>query len=111
MKVDILIEFIVIMRDIILPVFIVMGIGFLLQRKFSLDVQTLARLNIYYVVPAFIFVRLYETDIPWNMFFKIVVFAGLLVAILYVLSMLTGTLLRLDTRRKVTFTNSVIFYN
>lgn len=108
---DILIEFIVIMRDIILPVFIVMGIGFLLQRKFSLDVQTLARLNIYYVVPAFIFVRLYETDIPWNMFFKIVVFAGLLVAILYVLSMLTGTLLRLDTRRKVTFTNSVIFYN
>lgn len=108
---DILIEFIVIMRDIILPVFIVMGIGFLLQRKFLLDVQTLARLNIYYVVPAFIFVRLYETDIPWNMFFKIVVFAGLLVAILYVLSMLTGTLLRLDTRRKVTFTNSVIFYN
>lgn len=56
----ILLEFITILRDIILPVFTIMAIGFVLQKKFSLDVQTLAWLNIYYVVPAFIFIRLYH---------------------------------------------------
>ena len=99
------------MRDIIVPVFIVMSIGFILQKKFTLDVQTLARLNIYYVVPAFIFVRLYEAVIPWNMFAKVILFVVMLVAILYVIARLTGTLLGLDARKKVTFTNSVIFYN
>lgn len=106
-----MVEFIIIMRDIIVPVFIVMSIGFILQKKFTLDVQTLARLNIYYVVPAFIFVRLYEAVIPWNMFAKVILFVVLLVAILYVIARLTGTLLGLDARKKVTFTNSVIFYN
>ena len=111
MKVKLLVEFIIIMRDIIVPVFIVMSIGFILQKKFTLDVQTLARLNIYYVVPAFIFVRLYEAVIPWNMFAKVILFVVMLVAILYVIARLTGTLLGLDARKKVTFTNSVIFYN
>lgn len=104
-------EFITIIRDIIVPVFIVMSIGFILQKKFTLDVQTLARLNIYYVVPAFIFVRLYETIIPWNMFAKVILFVMSLAAILYVLAMLIGKMLGLSARKKVTFTNSVIFYN
>lgn len=106
-----LVEFIIILRDIILPVFIIMTIGFILQKKFTLDVYTLARLNIYYVVPAFIFVRLYEAIIPWDIFAKVILFVSLLVATLYVLSMFTGMLLGLDTRKRVTFTNSVIFYN
>src|SRR5699024_12302997 len=99
------------MSDIIVRVFIVMSIGFTFKTKFTLYVQTLARLNIYYVVPAFIFVRLYEAVVPWNMFAKVILFVAMLVAILYVISMLTGTLLGLDARKKVTFTNSVIFYN
>lgn len=100
-----------IMRDIILPVFILMGIGFLLCRKLALDVQTLARLNIYYVVPAFIFVRLYETDIVWHLFLQVIIFVVVLVSLLYILSRVTARLLGLDKRQKVTFTNSVVFYN
>src|SRR5690625_7235641 len=73
-----LVEFIAIMRDIILPVFVIMVIGFILQRKLTLDVQTLARLIIYYVVPAFIFVRLYEAEIQWSIFANIVLFILLL---------------------------------
>src|SRR5699024_3232589 len=111
LKVKLLVEFIIIMRDIIVPVFIVMSIGFILQKKFTLDVQTLARLNIYYVVPAFIFVRLYEAVIQWNMFAIVILFVFMLVVILYVIASLTGTLLGIDARKKVTFTNSIIFYN
>lgn len=111
LKVNRLVAFIMIMRDIILPVFILMAIGFVLCRRLALDVQTLARLNIYYVVPAFIFVRLYETDIAWNLFLQVIVFVVALVAILFVLSRIISKLLQLDQRQKVTFTNSVVFYN
>ncbi len=106
-----LVEFIAIMRDIILPVFIIMAIGFILQKKLTLDVQTLARLIIYYVVPAFIFVRLYEAEIEWSIFANIIMFILLLVAILYVLTMIVGKLLKLDASKRVTFTNSVVFFN
>src|SRR5690625_3592185 len=108
---DFLIEFITILRDIILPVFVIMTFGFILQKKFSLDVQTLARINIYYVVPAFIFVRLYSTEIALDLFVKVLFFIGIFVFILYILSRTIGRLMGHDSRKNVTFTNSVIFYN
>ncbi|HLR69968.1 MAG TPA: hypothetical protein VK085_00895, partial [Pseudogracilibacillus sp.] len=92
----ILVEFIIILRDIILPVFIIMAIGFGLQKKFSMDVQTLARLNIYYVVPAFIFVKLYTTEIALDLFAKVIIFIGVFVLILYVLAMIIGRFLKLS---------------
>src|SRR5690625_523210 len=88
-----------------------MLIGYISQKKYSLDLQTLARLNIYYVVPAFIFVRLYSTEVALHLFIKIVLFIGLYVFILYVISQLVGKLLDFDTEKKVTFTNSIIFFN
>src|SRR5690625_5056443 len=111
MKVKILISFIMIVRNVIIPVFIVMTIGFILQKRLELSIQTLARLNIYYVVPAFIFIRLYETTIPWDMFAKVVFFTFILVILLYTLTMIIGTLLGFNKRKKVTLTNSVIFSN
>lgn len=106
-----MLELITILRDIILPVFIIMSIGFVLQRKFSLDVQTLARLNIYFVVPGFIFVKLSSTEIAVNMLLNVIFFIGLYVFILYILSSIIGHFLKLESGKKVTFTNSIIFFN
>lgn len=106
-----LLEFIFILRDIILPVFIIMLIGYISQRKFSLDLQTLARLNIYYVVPAFIFVRLYTTDIELRLFLKIIFFVGVFVFLLYIIATAVGFLMKFTRDRRVTFTNSIIFIN
>lgn len=88
-----------------------MAIGFVLQKKFSMDVQTLARLNIYYVVPAFIFVKLYTTEIALDLFAKVIIFIGVFVLILYVLAMIIGRFLKLSSGKKVTFTNSILFFN
>jgi hypothetical protein len=37
---------------VVLPILLVVGLGFLLQRKLGLDMPTLSRLNFYFVVPA-----------------------------------------------------------
>lgn len=104
-------ELLFILRDIILPIFVVMSIGFLLKRMFDLDISTLAKLNIYFVVPGFIFVKLYSTEFSAKLFFMVLLFFIVYVAILYTLSSFIGHLMKMDKRKKITFSNSTIFFN
>lgn len=52
-----------ILYSVILPVFIIIGVGWLLDRKFQLDLPTLSKLNFYVFVPALMFVMLLEEKI------------------------------------------------
>ena len=106
-----MLELFTIFKDIILPIFIVMAIGFILQKKFTMDISTLSKLNIYFVVPAFIFVKLYSTQFSASLFGKVLLFFILLVIILYVISTLFAKILGLDRGKKTTFTNSTMFFN
>lgn len=100
-----------ILVDIILPIFVLLMIGFVIQRKIALDVQTLARLSIYFLVPGFIFVRLYETVFDATLFLQIFAFFMILLIVLFIISQLVGTLLGMDKKRKTVFSNSILFYN
>lgn len=104
-------ELFFILRDIILPIFIVMSIGFLLQRLFDLDISTLAKLNIYFVVPGFIFVKLYSTTFSVQLFLIVLIFFIVYVAILYFLSIFVANLMKMEKGKKMTFSNSVMFFN
>ncbi|MGJ9460356.1 AEC family transporter [Oceanobacillus sp. CF4.6] len=104
-------ELITILKDIILPIFIIMGIGFFMQKKFDLNIPTLAKLNIYFLVPGFIFVKLYSTTFSANLFMQILFFFLLYVAVLYILSIIVAKWIGLDKRKKITFSNSVMFFN
>ena len=106
-----MLELFTIFKDIILPIFIVMAIGFILQKKFTMDISTLSKLNIYFVVPAFIFVKLYSTQFSASLFGHVLLFFILLVIILYVISTLFAKLLGLDRGKKTAFSNSTIFFN
>lgn len=88
-----------------------MFIGYISQKKFNLHIQTLARLNIYYLVPGFIFVRLYETDIQMGIFVQILSFILLHIFILYIVVKLVANLLKLTSGKEAVFSNSVLFYN
>ncbi|MDS9472470.1 AEC family transporter [Sporosarcina pasteurii] len=101
----------IILKDILLPIFVIMLIGYWMQKKFLLNVQTLARLNIYFLVPAFIFVKLYSTKISVNLFGQVFLFFILYVVILYIISHFIGKMIRLEKGEKTTFSNSVMFFN
>lgn len=104
-------ELLTILKDIILPIFILMSIGFIIQRKFHLDIQTLARLNIYFLVPGFIFVKLYSTQFSAHLFTNLLLFFILFVVVLFIISAIVARMIGLDDGRKTVFTNSVLFYN
>jgi len=106
-----LVELFVILKDILLPIFVIMGIGFVMQKKFELNLQTLARLNIYFLVPGFIFVKLSSTQISANLFGNILLFFILYVVLLYSVSHFVGKMIGLEKGEKTTFSNSVMFFN
>ena len=88
-----------------------MGLGFFMQKKFELHIPTLAKLNIYFLVPGFIFVKLYSTAFSASLFTKILFFFLLYVAVLYILSVIAAKWMGLDAKKKITFSNSVMFFN
>src|SRR5690625_3809139 len=88
-----------------------MGIGFVMQRKFNLNIQTLAKINIYFLVPGFIFVRLYSTDISVNLLGMVFGFFVIYVILLFIVASIVGKLLRLEKGKNITFTNSAMFFN
>lgn len=48
---------------ICLPIFLLIGAGWLLDRRFGIDMGSLVKLNLYLFVPAFLFVYLIETRV------------------------------------------------
>ena len=49
--------------NIILPIFIPIGAGYLLQRKFPLNVATLTKIQFYIFIPALLFTTIYKTEL------------------------------------------------
>ncbi|WP_377889973.1 AEC family transporter [Alkalihalobacillus sp. R86527] len=97
--------------DIIVPVFILIGIGVYLHRVFQLDLYTLAKVNIYFIVPGFIFLKLYETTFSLTLFLSVLLFFSFFVVLLYVISLIVSRLFRYSKSVRASFTNSILFYN
>ena len=104
-------ELMLILKNILLPIFIVMFIGYILQIKFKLDLNTLAKLNIYLLVPGFIFVKLYETHFIGKLFFYIIIFFLIYMFFLFLISYILAKVLKYDKAKGTTLTNSVLFFN
>ncbi|MCY6485215.1 AEC family transporter [Clostridium aestuarii] len=94
----------------IVPIFFLIILGYLIDKKFALNIFTLSKLNFYIFVPVFAFMQLYTTKIPGEML-KVTVFALLLILINYIISTLIANLLKYDISLKNAFKNSIMFYN
>lgn len=67
-----------IIMGIILPLLILVAVGALLQRKFTLDLKTLSKILTYLLLPVVAFVNIYESDINLNVLFDVLFFQGIL---------------------------------
>ncbi|MCY6372046.1 AEC family transporter [Clostridium ganghwense] len=102
--------FLYILINNILPIFILIFLGYILDKKFELNIYTLSKLNFYIFVPIFAFIQLYSTKLPKEML-KVVIYAILLLLLNYIISTLVANLLKFDLPLKNAFKNSVMFYN
>ncbi len=102
--------FLFILTNNIVPVFILIGIGFFLSKKFALDIFTLTKLNFYVFVPSFTLVNLYTTEIPFEMFKVAIVVVAILIAN-GIIAMIVSKIYGYKEDLKNAFANAIMFYN
>lgn len=103
--------FLMIIVNVILPVFILIGIGAFIHRKYKLDLNTLSKINNYLLMPAVSFVNIYQSEIRGEALLTIIGFLLLQNGCLILLSSIVAKISRFDRSLSATFKNSVVLNN
>lgn len=96
---------------VILPVFVMVAIGYVAQRFLSLDLKTLSRFALYVLVPCMVFTAMARTTISPYEFGQSVVFYAITMTLLYGISALAARALQLDRAAASSFHISILFTN
>lgn len=97
--------------NIVLPVFVLIGAGFILARSMTLNAQTLSRLSLYVLGPSLVFSKLSQTTLPSTDLVQIVLFTVVGTLAVLLLSWAVARLLRLDRSRESAFMLVCSFVN
>lgn len=100
-----------ILIDVILPVLMIAAVGALLHRKLDLDLQSLAKLNIYVFVPAFLFLYVFKSSLSFSAAADIVWLIALPSLIVGVLAWVGLKLARTDRQRMTTILIAGLIFN
>lgn len=95
----------------VLPLTIMMILGIILQKAFSLDIRTLSKLSFYLFTPAIIFKLLYTTEISAQLIGQVLLFFFLFMAAQYIVLEIVIRLKGYKGGMKAAMRNSVLFYN
>lgn len=96
--------------DVLLPIFLIFGVGFVLGKKKNPQPQPIAHVSIYVLLPSLVFISFLNRDILSSLTVTglyIVVFTG----IMYVLSVAVCRVLKYDRALESGFLLSVLFTN
>ena len=87
------------------------GLGYLVQKRVGLDLKTLTSLNFYVFVPAFLFVRIYESQLSGAELGRIALHFAIFFPLLGVIAWGMASAFGFADRLKRALTASVVFYN
>jgi len=108
---DSLLLFAGIIYDVIAPIFLLMGVGFAVQRRLGLDIRTLTRLNFWIFVPVFLFVHFTESPLSGKDFALVAGHFTVLFCTMFALTWGIARLCGYEDRLRRAMAASVLFYN
>jgi predicted permease len=97
--------------EVLLPILVMFGTGWLLDRRYRLDLASLVKLNIYLFVPAFIFVQIVRSDLSGGIALRVVAFTVLIIAGMFLLSALAGGGMGYSRPQTRSLQLATMFYN
>jgi predicted permease len=100
----------ILVHDIV-PIFIVIGLGYAFARRTQPELRTLSRLTFYILSPCLVFISLVESNIAGGEVAQIVVFVVTLTLAMGALAFVSARMLRLSTRQTSAFLLAVMFVN
>ncbi|KUO61929.1 MAG: hypothetical protein APF84_04665 [Gracilibacter sp. BRH_c7a] len=103
--------FLYIISNIIIPIFILIAIGFLAQKKLKMDVRTFAKVNMFIFLPAIIFTKMYRTEVTLQLFGTVMIYLLAVFFVMMTLGMVIARLLNYPRGLRNAFLNSILFFN
>ena len=97
--------------EVIAPIFVLIGLAYLVQKRVGFDLRTLTRLNFWVFVPAFLFTRIYGSTLSGDQLLRIFTHFVLLFATQFILTWFLAPLFGAGDRLRRALTASVLFYN
>ncbi|MCL1793203.1 MAG: AEC family transporter [Oscillospiraceae bacterium] len=94
----------------IIPIFVLIFLGYIADKKFKLDMNTLTKINFYLFVPAFSFANIYSTDISSDLV-RVIALNSVFLGINFAFGATAAKLLKLPKKTGKAFENSIMFYN
>jgi predicted permease len=95
----------------ILPIFVVIGLGYFFARRTQPELRTASRLTFYILSPCLVFVSLIESTTEGGEVAQIFAFVGLTVLVMGALALLTARALRLNGQQVAGFLLASMFVN
>jgi predicted permease len=95
----------------ILPILLVAGCGFALQKWRSLDKQTLSKVTLYILSPALVFSSLVNSELKTNELGSLVLFTILAMSVMTMIAFLSARLMRFSRRETAALIVTVVFVN
>ena len=99
------------MWNVIAPIFLLLGLGWVLQKKIGFDIRTLTKLNLWIFVPAFLFVKFLNSDLSTAQMRDVVLHFAVFFPLLGFGTWALCSVLGTRDRMRRALTASVIFYN
>ncbi|MBJ8152560.1 MULTISPECIES: AEC family transporter [Bacillus cereus group] len=103
--------FVFIILDVILPILILMLIGAILQRKFQFNLKQLSTLITYCLMPAAVFVNIYDISIETSLLLQIIYYLMLYSLSLIIVSHFISKTLKLEKGESAALKNSISLMN
>ncbi|BCM89543.1 hypothetical protein IAD21_01390 [Abditibacteriota bacterium] len=100
-----------ILWDVIAPIFALIALGYVVQKRVGLDLKTLTRLNFWMFVPAFLWVHIFESKLNWIELRSIFLHFAIFFPLLGALTWFSARLIHPPDRLRRAITASVLFYN
>lgn len=95
----------------IVPLFIMIGTGVILRKRFPLDVKTMSKLLFYLFSPVLVFVKLYQSVASGRTFAEVLAFFVVFYVFLHLAVYVVGRIRHWRGGMQSAVRNSVIFYN
>lgn len=96
---------------VVLPMLLLAGIGFVIQRKLGLDPATLTRLNFYFVIPATVYYSVVTSTLQLGTVAVQILFTVCVMAVLAALAVLIAKARRVPPDQVNAMIATAIFYN
>ncbi len=104
-------EFLFILVNIQLPIFILIAVGFVFQKLMKTDTGTISRFVVYVLVPVLIFNNIYSMEFSWEFLVAVVPFILLLQIAMYLLSLLLSAAFKYRRSMRKALSNAFVLFN